>query len=335
MAKKELINRWNSPNGNLLLEEVIKSFKNGKPLSSVKGLEKDMGLWDLRGAPLSLLVHERKIEASNHEFVQKTGSLSFKKNVVDAVDFSYADISYSRWDKCAVKNCLFVGTKLKEITFRACDIVDCVFRKADMSYSFLNINIGENSGSFVGCVFKEVDLSEAIFNFPLIKNCLFEDCKFSVTVFDGSRFVDCKFKGTVNSASFMGYSVYASKSTLGIFNRIDPVDYPNKMENVDFSDAKLVDVSFTHGINLANCKLPDGDEYIIIDDLEDTMQKVKIIIDSEWDGEDRRLGLGMINNVYFKKNIHGKGTSIINTSPIPSSNIAFEKKFYSLLKTFS
>ena len=330
-----MINRWDSPEGNLLLENIIKSLKNGKPLSSVDGIEKHLDLWDLRGAPLSKLTQEERIANGSYKIIQKNSRLYLKKNEFEAIDFSFADISHSEWYKCTVRNCLFEGTNLKEATFSASDFRDCVFRKANMSYSFLNLNSGKNSGSFIGSVFKEVNLSNAFFNFPLIKNCLFEDCKFSVTCFDGSRFVDCEFIGIIDSALFMGYSVYARKSILGIFNRIDPRDYPNKMENIDFSHAKLVGVSFTHDINLKNCRLPEGDEYIIIKDLECTMKKVLMIIESEWEEEEKRLGLAMINNVYFKKNKHGKGTSIINTSPIPSGNIEFEKRFYSLIRKFN
>ena len=335
MTKKELVNRWLGKDGNSLLEEIINNIRCGEPLTSIRGLEKHAGRWDLRGAILSSLTSEKEIRSGRHSFVKKKGSLSLKKAVIENIDFSFADISYAELIKCVIKDCLFESTILKEITITACDIKDCIFRKADLSYSFLNLNIGANSGSFINCIFSQINFTEAIFNFPIIKNCTFENCKLVVTVFDGSRFEDCKFIGVLESPLFMGYSVYATKSILGIFNRVDPHDYPNEMRNVDFLEAKLVGASFTHDINLDKCKLPVGDEYIIIKNLESTMEAARKVIETDWQGEEKRLGLGVIDKIYFKEGKHGKGKSIINMTPVNSSNLEFEKKFYSLIKRFN
>lgn len=334
-TNQNIINRWNDSEGRLLLEEIMKCLKSGEELSSVKGIEKHAGRWDLRGAPLSSLANERTIAVGNRSLVQKTGSLYLKKQGIHSVDFSFAQVDYSVWEKCRIANCLFDETKLKEIKFRAADIENCVFTKANMSGSFLNVNDGVNSGSFVNCIFKEVNFSNTSFGFPIIKDCIFEDCKFLATLFDGSRFINCKFIGVLDSPVFRGYSVYAAKPALNIFKKFDPRDFPNTMDGVDFSAAKIVGASFTHDINLNKCKLPEGKEYIIINDLEYTMSTARKIIEEQWSGEYKRLGLGMIDGVYFKKDKHGKGRSIINTSPIPSSNLEFERAFFELLRKYN
>jgi len=332
MTKRELINRWNSNDGKLLLDEVIDCLTRGKRLSTINGLEKHNQRWDLRGAVLSTIKKEQKIEAGGHGFIKKTGSLKVESLELESVDFSFSNISYSSWQGCIFKKCLFEETKAKEIRFVTCDIVDSVFLKSNLSYSHLNENIGSRSGAYLRCHFRETDLSESIFCFPVISECVFEDCKLIATNFDGSRLSNCAFLGEVNSPWFRGYSITANKSVLGIFNRVNVKDYPNKMENVNFSKAKLIGVSFSHDIDLKRCIFPQGDQYIYIENLKDTMMKAKAIIETDWSGEYKQKGLLLINNVYFKKDKYSQPNDFIDTYPIASSDIGFERIFFKLIK---
>ena len=332
MTKKELINRWNSKEGKLLLDRIVNCLTKGKRLSSIYGLEKHKERWDIRGAVLSTIIKEQKIQADGHGFIKKTGSLKIEETVLESIDFSFSDISHSNWQKCVFKKCLFEEVRAKEIKLAACDIEDCVFVKSNLSYSYLNENIASNSGSYLRCHFKETDLSESIFCFPIIKECVFENCKLVATNFDGSRLFNCRFLGEVNSPWFRGYSTTANKSILGIFNRINVKNYRNEMKNIDFSNSKLIGVSFSHEINLQNCTFPKSDQYIFIENLKDTMRKTRAIIESNWEGEYRREGLLLIDNVYFKKDKHDQSDDFIDTHPIASSDLQFDRVFFNLIK---
>lgn len=333
ITKKELIERWRNPQAEHLLVEVTRCIKTGIPLSTVNGIGKFQGRWDLRGAPLSFLKREQEILANDYSYVQRTGSLQVRKKVIDSTDFSYAKISYSDWRYCKFSDCLFEGASLKEINVWACEFEKCIFTKADMSRSFLNMNIGANSGAYISCVFSKTDLTEASFKFPLIKNCIFEDCKLKATLFDGSRFEDCKFAGVVYDPIFSRYSIYASKSLLCIFNRVNPKDYPNEMKNVDFSEAQLIHPSFNYGMNLTCCIFPTGEDYIIIKDYAYTMQNVRRIIESEWLGEEKREGISMLDVVLFKKDKRDSGKNILlNMRSLSFHNSDLDRKFYNLIK---
>lgn len=335
MTKQELTKRWKTSEGEMRLKKAMDCLIKGKSLSSVGSMEKYAGRWDLRGAQLSKLESEKKIEVEGHSVTQKFGTLKLKGIKIESVDFSHTDISYSWWEKCAVNNCLFEGTKMKEIWVHASDFLNCVFRKANLTYSYLNENIGANSGSFRKVEFIETNLSECIFSFPIMEDCVFIDCNLLATNFDGSRMKNCKFKGKVDSPWFRGYSNTAQRSTLGIFNRIDPKDYPNPMENVDFSEAELLGVTFSDGIDLSRCIFPnDESKYIIVRNLKSVYSKAKKVIDTEWTGENKRKGLGFIDTIFFKPDRQDQQIDVIDKNLLTDegNDQEFGDKFFNLIR---
>lgn len=336
MTKIALTNRWKSKEGQLRLEEIINNLIKGIPLSSIKGLEKYCGRWDFRGAKLSVIEKEQKIETEGHSFVKKTGSLKIKNTTIESVDFSFADISYSLFEKSIIKDCLFEETIAKEIRIVACEVLDCVFRKSNFSYSYLNENIGSNSGSFINVQFIETNFKESIFYFPIVENCVFADCNLRATNFDGSRMKNCTFIGKVDSPWFSGFSINAHKSVLGIFNRVDPKQYPNPMENVDFSKAVLTGVAFRNGIDLSKSKFPKDESYLIVRNIKKTFLTAKEKISKEWEGEDRRIGLHMIENVYYTKDYHNQSMSVIDRYLLLEQfGESFANRFFKLINTLN
>ena len=313
MTKKELINRWKSSKGQHVLSEVLSKLSGNKSLETIKALDKHAGRWDLRGATLSTLKIERKIEGESTSLTQKYGTLKLKNVGVESIDFSYADISYSWWEKCRVSNCLFEETKAKELRVYACDFSNCTFRKTNFTYSYLNRNIGKSAGSFKCVDFVECNLKDCIFCFPDIVECLFDNCKMTATDFDGSRFRDCKFIGKIDSAWFNGYSITAQKSLFGIFSRVNPRECPNPMKNVDFSEAELDDVQFQFEIDITNCIFPTEPKYFVVKDLDKVYPKVTSIINNDWEGEERRIALSWIENLFYNKNKHKMKMDLINS----------------------
>lgn len=337
MTKRELIKRWESPEGRVKLTKVINILKKGINLHAVEGLEKYAGRWDLRGAKLSKLEDKKIIESGRHKASLKTGSLKLKRINLESIDFTYSDLRYSYLIECNISNCIFEETNATEVHFVACNLLNCIFRKTNLSYSFINENIGSNSGSIKNAEFIESNLSDAFFYFPIIENCNFENCNLFKTDFDGSRFKDCKFKGTLDSLWFRGYSTHATKSILGIFNRVNPQKYPNKMINVDFTQSKLIGVAFEYSIDLSSCKFPEDENYILVKNLKETYSKAQKIIDKEWEGEDKRVGLGFIEDIYFTPKTKNQPNDLIDKHMLAKvmKRSDFADKFFDLIRSLN
>lgn len=184
----------------------------------------------------------------------------------------------------------------------ATDFMNCIFNKADFSYSFISTNRGAGSGSFKNVDFIETNFNECVFSFQLIEGCLFDNCNLIATNFDRSRFKNVVFKGEVDTPWFRGYSQNTVLPALPIFNRIWRKDNFNSMENVDFSQEKLVGVTFTSGVNLSKCIFRDDENYLLFPNSQAVYSSVRAFVDAEWEGEDKRIALHMIDNVYLTKN---------------------------------
>jgi uncharacterized protein YjbI with pentapeptide repeats len=335
MNKHELKKRWLSNNGKQTNAEVLKCLERGIPLFNVKSLEKYCGRWDLRGAKLSTLEKEKKIKAGDYGTILKYGSLKLKNVAINSIDFSYADISYSYWRRVTIENCLFEETEAKEIRIVASNFDNCVFRKTNLFCSYLNQNIGDDSGSFINIEFIESNLSKCRFYFPIINNCSFIDCNLIETDFDGSRFSNCKFKGELDSLWFRGYSTKARTSIAGLFNRINPRKFKNLMYNVDFSEAtKIIGVSFSDGIDLSQCYFPKDENYLFIENLQETFTQVKKVVNDEWYGEDKRKALAIIDKVYLTPNKKDQLNDLIDKFILTDEgkDVDFGDKFFYLIK---
>ena len=277
MTKEQLKARWQSKEGKEQYKLVLGCIKSGKPFDSIH-LEKYAGRWDLRG--ISFPKPEKIEDISGYKMM--SGATDFKKVNFSSIDFSYANIGYSFYVKCSFNNCLFYKSNLKEIRLEACKINRCQFTESDLRNGFLGDHIGSNSGAFMDTDFEACDLSGSSFHFPIIQDCSFHDCNFSATNFGGSRFKNSKFSGLVDSATFHGYCQYAKTSFLWLHNRVNPKQYPNQMENVDFSEAKLVGNVFSYGVDLSTCKFPDNGDYLLMYNYKITFQKAMEIVKNSW-----------------------------------------------------
>ena len=333
MNKNQLIKRWKTEEGKALLKSIKNSLQIGQPLDILK-IEKHNGRWDLRGAELSVLKKENRIEVSGHGFSQKQGSLKLKKINLENIDFSFSNISYSWLERCYISNCVFKETKAKELYVVASEFEDCIFEKSDLSYSFLNENIGSNSGHFKNVNFVETNLKECSFCFPIIESCVFDDCLLYATNFNGSRLSNIKFLGEVNCPIFSGYPQRIHKSIFGIFNRVNPYDFFNKMTNVDFSECKMIGVSFINGIDISNCKFPNNENYIVIKDIQKTFNEVLHIVDKEWDAEEKRIAKNLINNIYFSQERQSQKMDVVDKFLLTdnTNKQEFGEIFFNLIK---
>ena len=334
MTKKDLINRWKLSEGGEILKAVLVALKKRQHFGEIPGLKKFEDRWDLRGATLSVIKNERTIGDKDHKLIQKLGSLKLENVKFENVDLSYADISHGMFQECYFDNCLFMETKAREIHICSSDFNACIFSKTNFSYSFMNKNIGNNAGSFKNCKFLNANLKEAIFSFPVMDNCVLENCNLYATDFDGTRMRNVRFIGRVDSPWFRGYSTSAQQSVFWIFNKINPKDYPNRMENVDFSKANLAGVTFSNEIDLSNCILPDGDNYLLVSNMRTVYSEAVDVINNNWEIEDKRKALSLIENLYFNKDKQNQKFDLIDKSIMVDDNQSreFGEKFFNLIK---
>ncbi|WP_285008667.1 pentapeptide repeat-containing protein [Pedobacter faecalis] len=332
MTKSQLKQRWQTAEGQRLLLAVRKSFKRKKNIADLPGISFVDGRIDLRGAPLSEVVKSQVVGTKEHSFEINYGSLDVKRASLVGIDFSYANISYAYFQGCKFDNCFFDSTVAKGIRIYNCDFSSCDFNACNLSYAFLNSNIADNAGSYINCNFKNCNLKETFFSFPLIEHCIFDNCKFYATDFDGSRMRNVKFIGKVESPIFRGFSTNAQTSILWLFNRIDPRDYRNRMENVDFTEAELDDLLFLDEIDISSCRFPATGEFILVKDIHAVFPNMRAHIESEWEGEDRRQGLFLIDNLFYSEMKQGMKMDLISTVRNKYLTEAFQTRFFTFLK---
>lgn len=311
--------RWNTSAGVLLYNSVLRNIKKGQSLSLINDLGKHEGKWDLRGFSFpkteSLEIIDREVELPR-------GGLVYRNVHFNDIDFSFADFDYTYWESCMFVNCIFLSTSFVKSSFKACDFDSNEFEKADFSESFLSLNIGENSGSFQKIRFLKCNFNKAIFRFPVISDCIFEHCRLNEIDFDGSRMKNVKFIGRFDSGWIRGYSLFAKKRSNFFLKKINPLDYPNSMDNVDFSASDLEDITFSHDVDLSKCSFPIGEQYLLVKHLEKTYSCVKMVIEKEWKGEYKRVGLFMIDNHYYSKEKQRMNIDFIRQMPsdFPDAN---------------
>jgi hypothetical protein len=100
------------------------------------------------------------------------------------------------------------------------------------------------------------------------------------------------------------------------------------MKNVDFSQCELHDTSFTHGIDLSNCRFPNDKNYILVKDLKKVYGKVKQVIAETWEDPDRAVYLRIIDQAYFEKSRQNQQMDLLDCRPQHKE----DKRFFELIK---
>lgn len=235
--------------------------------------------------------------------------------------------------KCVFENCEFTDCSFSEAELVACNFLRCKLVKCNLNYAFTSKNIGNNSGAFQDVNFISCNFSGAYFFFPLISNTRFENCKLNRVYFDGSRLSNVSFIGEIDGAWFRGYSVLASKNFLGLFNRINPKHYRNKMENVDFSSCKILDVTFSHGIDLSNCIFNADANAIYIENPKYFYEKVIELIKNEWQGEDEEKAMKIMYGIYYNEDKWEQPNDFVDLTLSSNPEVAYmEHKLFTLFR---
>jgi uncharacterized protein YjbI with pentapeptide repeats len=187
-------------------------------------------------------------------------------------DFSGSKLNSLRFYESELVNCRFDRCQLKDLRLWATTIRDCSFIRANLRESALGVATLEagplqgRRNKFVGVQFTETDLRGTVYVAAAFESCIFRNAKLVKIGFGTSTFADCQFEGELREVIFW-------RSDL--FTRGFPEDAfpPNEMKNVDFSNARLLDVEF-RGLNLDQVRLPNDTEHIVIEHFADVLDEL-------------------------------------------------------------
>ncbi len=87
------------------------------------------------------------------------------------------------------------------------------------------------------------------------------------------------------------------------------------LKNVDLgSGNEIKELVFEGDLQIENCEFPEGDNYATIDNPHAVYSKALEIISLTWIGENKRLGMDMINQFYLGKEVKNQNIDFITYS---------------------
>lgn len=255
-ASSRLTLRWASRRNDAAADRSFHAFITGKPLTAGDtpfGLT-DRQLIDLRGCPAQ--------------------QMRVSGVVARNVDFSYGDFSSSWLEGNRFENCLFEKTCFKDFSDHGNMFRNCVFSRCNFRLGA----IGYEGSRFVDCIFEECTFQRAVFIRAEFVNTDFIECKLRGVDFNGSSFEECRFEGIVEDVWFRG--TFASESDFKEFGQ----PKGNKMLNVSFEKAQMVDLTISDGCDLSTIKLPRSGKYFRFDRWLSRLQCLERKL-PDWDDE--------------------------------------------------
>jgi uncharacterized protein YjbI with pentapeptide repeats len=239
---RKLRERWETPEGRLLAEEVVARLVSGRPLSDL-ALPDIGGHSDLRSLPAPAPRRLARFERAGW-FIEELGDLvKLRGRELRSLDLSGAFLDSFRFWNCVIEDCVFEGARCQDWRMWESSVRDTSFRGADLRRSVLGPWKLGKGNEFSGVDFTKADLR----NGPSV-TAVFTECDFSGAKLDKMRFLRsglarCRFGGVMKEVQFEGRVT-------------DPDAHePNYCKDVDMSKAVLRLVEFL-GFDLTGVKLP-------------------------------------------------------------------------------
>ena len=180
------------------------------------------------------------------------GRVRIQHGVLDALDFTAADLGQVVFLACTLTDCLLDGADLRGSSLAGSHVADCSFTGARWRDASLGWWFDEQPTTYDRVAFVRADLRGGFSKEVVYRDCDFSSANLTKVEFHGSHFIRCRFAGVLRETMFYGTGF-----------RDSPMTAPNPMEDVDFSDARLRYVGFRR-VDLSRARLPDNDEHVII-----------------------------------------------------------------------
>lgn len=173
----------------------------------------------------------------------------------NGLDLSFVDFSGSWLEGNRLEDCLFVGTDFEDVSDHGNMFVNCVFNRCKFNLAVL----GYKGSKYRNCTFRECDFQGSSFVRPEFTDTDFLSCRLKGVDFNASSFENCKFEGLLEEVWFRG--------TFPTELQVQEFGQPriNKMVDVSFENAELVDLTFSDGCDLSSVKLEKGETYLRFD----------------------------------------------------------------------
>jgi fluoroquinolone resistance protein len=263
MNPAELKKRWDSPEAKEFTALLRQNGRSGNGFDVVEspfGTMASTGLLDLRYLSLSDQTELRKIVFRNAD--------------LSVVQFNGAWI-----ERCTFENIRSDGGAWKNVAEHGNTFMDCTFIKTD----FRDAILGYKGSQFHRCKFADANFQRSQFIRPEFNDCVFKDCHFGNVDFNASSFERCEFSGEVRSVWFRGGFALPSQSERFGTPR------PNRMLNVSFAHATLVDVTFSNHCDLSSVVPPSDSDHRLFRDWKSCLLKLQSTVQS-WPNDERMAG---------------------------------------------
>lgn len=181
--------------------------------------------------------------------------LTFKNEHVIGADYSGKKLSSFTSINSKFENCKFENMKVEDMSLgegvNPSEYINCSFDNS----IFRNLSPG--CGRFINCSFRNINIKE-MFSFS-------------------GEFINCVFSGKMRKTVFNGKVLKDSESRLG---RVTNQFYGN-----DFSGLDMTDVDFRTGVDLSQQILPQGDNYLYLEEPQPILDQAKIKI-TDWNNSE-------------------------------------------------
>ncbi|UUC44159.1 pentapeptide repeat-containing protein [Flavobacterium cerinum] len=243
-----LFKRWEADKDSVTChEKIVKKLQSGSILSETETPFKVLvnGYLDFRGIHI--------------------GGLVIKKNKLKNIDFSESYFAGAWIEKTEFIDCIFDKTDFTNFSdhgniFKGVLFERCKFTKAAMGY---------NGSKYENCIFRNCDFTRSVHTRTEYNNCEFINCKLKGIDFSGSSFEDCVFEGKIEDVWFRGgFPLQSDDSYFG-------KPRPNKMKNVSFEHAELIDLAISDNCDLSTIKMPLEGNYLLLDDWRERLSKLE------------------------------------------------------------
>lgn len=272
MTEKNLVARWQTPDGERLTKEVFGRLVAAESLSDL-GLAEHEGRTDLRGimapAPVELSAQERK----GWVVQEIRGLAKFERVKLVNLDFSGGRLESLRFFNTTIANCRFDEARCKDWRLWAVDVTDTSFVGADLSKAVLGAWHDGRGDIYQRVNFSGADMRSIVCPAATFVDCDFGDAHLANVDFQSSSFIRCRFAGLLREVMFYDQGFKTGKPD------------PNPMEDVDFSEAELRMVEFRR-LNLDRVRLPTSSDHLVVHHYRRVLERAlrELQGDARWSG---------------------------------------------------
>lgn len=242
MTIKELTERWRTPQGAALAQEVLLALAGQQPMPASVGHHE--GRVDLRGFAIAAPSRSTTAIVNGGRVVSLDGILEVRGGNWSSLDLSHATLPSLRFFSAEIRDCRFDKANCQDWRLWDSTVADSSFAGADLRHGALLTWWNDRGNAWQRVVFDKADMRDCALRGGLLDGCSFVDTKIGGNSFGQVAIRRCRFTGKMKDVTFDG-------------RRVEDWPPPAPMVEVDFADAVFDDVWF-NGSHLENVTLPEG-----------------------------------------------------------------------------